>query len=68
MKTKEGLEALQKKHREQMQSNRDRVQERKTRAHRLIVRGILAENAVGEDSAHMTDEEFKAAFYELIRK
>lgn len=68
METKEELEALQKKHREQMQKNRAKVQERKNRAHRLIIRGIMAENAVGENAGSMTDEEFQDAFNRLIEK
>lgn len=58
------LQALQEKHRKELAENRAKVKERKTRAHRLIKRGAIAEGFVG-GAEDMTDEEFYMALRRL---
>lgn len=60
------LKALQEKHRKQLKENRDKVLERKRRAHRLIVRGAIAEKYV-TGAEKLTNEEFKCSLEELIK-
>lgn len=55
---KETVEQMQKRHRREMKANRDKIQERKARTRRLIIRGAIAE-AMVTGAEMMTDEEFK---------
>ena len=55
--TNEQLEALQKKHREQLKKNRQQITDRKKRTHRLIVHGLAAERFV-PNCEQMNEEEF----------
>ena len=53
----EQLEALQKKHREQLKENRQQITDRKKRTHRLIVHGLVAERFV-PNCEQMSEQEF----------
>lgn len=64
MDSTESLAALQKKHRQQMADNRDKIKARKARTHRLIERGAIAESMI-PDAENMTNEEFRQALYNL---
>ena len=66
MQTVDDLKALQELHRKQMKENRDKVLARKQRAHRLIVRGAIAEKLV-KDADKMTDKEFQQELYKLLK-
>lgn len=59
------LTDLQKKHREQLEANKQKIQLRKQRTHRLIVRGAMTE-ALIPDAENLTDEEFKERLYSLM--
>ena len=59
------LTELQIKHRQQMKENRDKTKARKERAHRLIVRGAMAENLI-ENASLMTDEQFQLELTKLL--
>ncbi|MBQ9200438.1 MAG: DUF3847 domain-containing protein [Lachnospiraceae bacterium] len=59
------LSELQQKHRAELEAKKNKIQERKKRSHRLIVRGLMAE-ALIPDSENLTDEEFKEKFYQLV--
>lgn len=59
------LEALQAKHRKQMKENREKVNARKARTHRLIVRGAIAESFFA-DAQKMTDKQFEDTLRQLI--
>lgn len=61
------LTELQLRHQKEMKEKRDALKERKARAHRLIVRGAIAEKAI-DGAVEMTDEEFQRALYEAIDK
>ena len=61
------LDALQKKHRKQMQQNRADIQARKARTHRLIVRGAIAESFFC-NAQDMTDQQFENLLRQLIFK
>lgn len=61
------LKAEQEKHRQQMKENRAKVMERKRRAHRLIVRGAIAESLI-ENAPEMSDEEFRQKLFCLVGK
>lgn len=62
MKNQEITE-LQRIHQQQMKDKRDALRERKARAHRLIVRGAIAEKLFSH-AEDMTNEEFQQALYE----
>ena len=66
MQTIDDLKALQELHRQQMKENRDKILARKRRAHRLIVRGAIAEKLV-KDADKMTDKEFQKELYRLLK-
>lgn len=52
------IEEIQKRHREELKENRDRLNARKKRTHRLIVRGTIAESLI-DNAEDITDEEFR---------
>ncbi len=52
------IEEIQKRHREELKENRDRLNARKKRTHHLIVRGTIAESFI-DNAEDMTDEEFR---------
>ncbi len=56
----------QEKHRAQLEENRKKLQARKARTHRLIVRGAIVESALPE-LVDLTDEEFQANVYRLAK-
>ena len=66
MKTVNDLKALQELHRQQLKENRDKVLARKQRAHRLIVRGAIAEKLV-PDAEKLTNEEFQQELYRMLK-
>lgn len=63
------LEAVKRKqelHRKQLKEQRDKVVARKHRTHRLIVRGAIAEHALGLDEEHaaaISDTYFETLLY-----
>lgn len=61
------LTELQKKHQEEIKEKRDALKQRKARAHRLIVKGAIAETVI-PNAASMTDEQFQQELYRLVRK
>ncbi len=67
MKTVNDLKTLQELHRQQLKENRDKVLARKRRAHRLIVRGAIAEKLI-KDADKLTDEEFQKELYRMLKK
>lgn len=67
METIKELKNIQEQHRQQLKDNRDKTMARKKRAHRLIVRGAIAEKIVG-DAENMTDEDFQKALYSMLNK
>ena len=67
METIKDLKNIQEQHRQQLKENRDKTMARKKRAHRLIVRGAIAEKLVG-DAENMTDEDFQKALYSMLNK
>ncbi len=53
-------------HRKQLKEQRDKVAARKHRTHRLIVRGAIAEHALGLDEEHaaaISSEHFQTLLY-----
>lgn len=64
---KNELKKLQEQHRKQMRDNREKIKKRKERAHRLIVRGAIAEGLIANADA-MTDEEFQQKLYQMVGK
>lgn len=59
------LAEMQEKHRQELKANREKIQARKARTHRLIVRGAIAEKFVpGAD--RLTNEQFEAALKALF--
>ena len=65
MEKNNDLTEIQKKHREQMKENREKIKQRKVRTHRLIVRGAIAEKLV-PNAESMTDEEFGQYLYRAL--
>lgn len=63
------LKEIQKKqelHRQQLKEQRDKTAARKHRTHRLIVRGAIAEHALGLDEEHasaISSEHFETLLY-----
>lgn len=62
------LELLQKKHREDAAARREKLKERKRRAHRLIERGAMLENAIQEicPPESLTDKQVEQIIYFAI--
>lgn len=52
-------------HQQKLKENRDKLKERKSRTHKLIVRGAIAEAAI-PGAIDMTDEEFQRALFDAI--
>jgi len=67
METIKDLKNIQEQHRKQLKENRDKTMARKKRAHRLIVRGAIAEKIV-KNAENMTDEEFQKELYSMLNK
>ena len=67
MEKNNDLTELQLKHQQQMREKRDAIKLRKQRAHRLIVRGAIAENAI-EGALDMTDEQFQETLLRAFGK
>ena len=61
------LEALQAKHREQLQEKRNQINERKARTRRLIIRGAIVEAALPE-YVNLSNAEFQNKLYEAISR
>ena len=63
------LAEIQKKqelHRKQLKEQRDKTAARKHRTHRLIIRGAIAEHAIGLDEEHaaaISNEHFETLLY-----
>lgn len=68
MEKNSNLTELQLQHQKQMKEKRDALKKRKARTHRLIVRGAIAENALGEAAEAMTDAQFEEALFQAVRK
>lgn len=62
----ENLTELQAKHQQQMKEKRDALKARKARTHRLIVRGAIAETALGDGAETMTDVQFQEALLQAM--
>ena len=68
------LAEIQKKqelHRKQLKEQRDKTVTRKHRTHRLIVRGAIAEHAIGLDEEHaaaISNERFETLLYCNVSK
>ncbi len=58
---------IQLTHQRQMREKREALKQRKARTHRLIVRGAIAEAALGS-ADNMTDEQFQAALLMAMGK
>ena len=64
METKK-LTPEQIKRQQKLKENRDKLKERKSRTHNLIVRGAIEEAAI-PGAVYMTDEEFQRALFDAI--
>lgn len=66
VKQLEEIRAIQELHRRQLKEQRDKTIARKRRTHRLIVRGAIAEHAMGLDetnAAAISNEHFESLLY-----
>lgn len=59
------LKDMQAKHRKELAENREKLEARKKRTHRLIKRGAIAESFIGDIAKDMTDDEFYLALRKL---
>ena len=61
----------QEMHRRQLKEQRDKTAARKHRTHRLVVRGAIAEHAMGmdeEQAAAVSNEHFETMLYSALRR